>query len=918
VRSVPLPILLSGAINGLTYGLLAIGLILVYRSSGVINFALGNIGGVASAVMGRLSLSLGLPWVAVFPIALAAGAGSAAAVEVLVIRRLRRAPRVMSVVATLGAAQLLLGLSGSITHIRNTALFPPPFQLQLRWGELVITPYYLLILVLSPLILLALVLFLSPPDWLPVRLRSRFGPAMRAAADNPDAARTSGISVNAMSVIAWTISGALASFTAILIAPERGFQTIDALGPDLLVRAIAPAVVASMAKLPTALLAGVGVGVFEKVLTWNFDSSAIVETGIFVVILGGLLLRNRGDEVAADSSWLTLPHDRPLSDKLRSIWSVRHLGHLTAAGALAAAALLPLVITNERASIFITVLTLACIGLSITVVTGMLGQVSLGQFAVAGIGALGIYYLFARLDLPWVLAVVGGATAGGVASLVIGLPALRLRGLMLAATSLAFAVMAPPAIFGSRWAFATGADPGRPVFGGREVITARSFYYLALGALVIGAFLVHNIKRGGLGRILSAIRDNEDVARAFGINVTGRRLQAFIASGLIAGLGGVIYAQSISRLGIETFPPNQSIALLAMVVLGGISRVSGAVLGAAYLVGLPLLINISTIELMVTGVGVLVFVLYVPGGLSQILDRVRDVVIRRLSKGADSAPAPAPSEDGLTEFSMPKPELPVATRSNEVILTAEGISLSYDHVRALDNLSIEVQQGETLGIIGPNGSGKTTLFKVLSGFAAPQSGKVTYEGRDITGTSPTERARRGLIRSFQDSMLFPTLTVLDSVRLAFEKQIDTRLVSSMLGLPPARDRERDKDLAARELVELLGLSAFRDKFVGELSTGTRRIAELCCLVALQPKLLLLDEPSSGIAQRETEALGTLLQAIKARLGTTLVVIEHDMPLIMGISDRIVAMSSGTLIAEGPPTEIQSDSRVVESYLGTTS
>jgi ABC-type branched-subunit amino acid transport system ATPase component/ABC-type branched-subunit amino acid transport system permease subunit len=909
----PPGILVSGAIIGTTYGLLAIGLILAYRSSGVINFALGNVGGVASAVMGRLSLSLGLPWLVVFPIALAAGSASAAALEIGVMRRLRRAPRVMAIVATLGAAQLLLGLASSITRIRSTALFPPPFNVQFHIGSLLITPYYVLILILSPIVVAALMLFLSPPDWLPKRLRSRHGTAMRAAADNPDAARTAGISPDAMSAIAWTISGALASFTAILMAPARGFQTIDSLGPELLVRALAPAVIASMGRLPLALVAGIGIGVFESAGLWLFNSSAVVDGGLFVIVLIGLLVRRRGVEVGADSSWLTLPHDRPLPERLKSVWIIRNLGRVTALAALGAAALLPLLISNERASIFVSVLTLACIGLSITVVSGIAGQISLGQFAVAGTGALVSYLLFVRMDVPWLLAVIGGAAAGGAASLVIGLPALRLRGLLLAATSLAFALMAPSAIFGSVWAFGTGVDPGRALIGGREVVTVRAYYYIALITLAVCSWLVYNLKRGGIGRLLVGIRDNEDVARAFGINATGRKLQGFVVSGLIAGLGGVIYAQSLSRLNIETFPAGQSVSLLAIVVLGGISKVSGAILGAAYLVGLPLLINLSTVRLMVTGVGVLVFVLYIPGGLAQLLDRLRWVVTGQLARRTAHQMPEAETRSSTLSILRLKSE---RDTSGGPILAATEVTVSYDHVTALTQMSLEINEGETLGIIGPNGSGKTTLFKVLSGFTGPQSGRVLYEGHDITGLAPEERARSGLVRSFQDSMLFPTLTVADSIRLALESRAETRIVSSMLGLPPAMDSEREKELNAKELIELLGLHAFRDKLVGELSTGTRRITELACMIALRPRVLLLDEPSSGIAQRETEALGELLKGIKARLGSTLAVIEHDMPLVMGLSDRIVAMSAGTKIAEGTPAEVQSNSDVIESYLGT--
>lgn len=927
-----------GVITGMTYGLLAIGVILIYRSSGVINFALGNIGGVAAAIMGRFSLSLGLPWLAVFPVALASGALAAVALEMLVMRRLRKAPRVMAIVATLGAAQLLLGLAVSITHIRNTALFPPPFDLSFRVGSLVITPYYVLILIMSPFILAALVLFLSPPEWLPRRLRSRYGPAMRAAADNPEAAATAGISAGAMSAMAWAIAGALASFSAILIAPARGFLTIDALGPDLLVRALAPAVIAGMTRLPMAFFAAIGIGVFEQIVFRNFDSGP-VEGGLFVVILIGLLVRRRTDEPSSDPSWLALPVDRVLPDHLARVWTIRNLGRVSAVGMLMIGLLLPLVLSNENASIFVQIFTLATIGLSVTVITGITGQVSLGQFAIAGVGALVAFVVFQRMDTPWPASVVLGAAGGALASLVIGVPALRLRGLLLAVTSLAFAVMAPVTMFASSWGFSTGVDPGRPIIGSREVILVRAYYYIALAALVIGVWLVYNLKRGGLGRVLGAIRDSEDVARAFGIGATVRKLQGFMVSGLIAGLGGVVYSQSFARLNVATFPSELSVALLAMVVLGGISRVSGAVLGALYFVGLPLLVPVDTIQLLVSGVGLLVFVLYVPGGLAQILDPLRLGAIRRLARRAGVESEETPAGEGvsilrgkrdsqkiperaerLAQREIPpsrseRASIPAAERAAPILI-AEGLTVSYEQVRALDDLSLEVREGETLGIIGPNGSGKTTLFKALSGFVTPTSGKVLIQERDISHERPEIRARLGLVRSFQDSMLFPTLTVLDSVRLALESRQQTELISSVLGLPGAKRAETQKETRARELIELLRLGSFRHKLVGELSTGTRRITELCCMLALEPRLLLLDEPSSGIAQRETEVLGELLEAIKARTGATLVVIEHDMPLIMGISDRIVAMASGRKIAEGTPQQVQADEAVIDSYLGT--
>jgi len=256
--------------------------------------------------------------------------------------------------------------------------------------------------------------------------------------------------------------------------------------------------------------------------------------------------------------------------------------------------------------------------------------------------------------------------------------------------------------------------------------------------------------------------------------------------------------------------------------------------------------------------------------------------------------------------------------SQAPVLETRELSVAFGGIRAVDDVSLVVRPGEVVGIIGPNGAGKTTLFDVISGYTRPDAGTVLLVGDDVSSRGPAARASRGLGRSFQDAALFSSLTVEECIAVACERWVDVRdPVSAALRLPNAYDSERKISVRVAELIGLLALGDYRSKFVRELSTGTRRVVDLACLLAHRPAVILLDEPSSGIAQRETEALVPMLRRIRDETGSSLVVIEHDMPLVRSISDRIVAMDQGSVIAEGEPDTVLSAPQVVESYLGTS-
>ena len=905
------PVVALGLVTGMVYGILAVGLVLVYRSNRIINFAHGEIGAFGAALVGVAVVEWHVPYWIALVLGVASSAAIGAVSEVVVVRRLRDAPLLITVIATLGLGRLVSLLAVIVNRQAGAGnSFPqPPGMPTFDLGPLRVTPAYSTMLIVTPVIVAALTLFLG---------RARFGLAMRAAAANRDAARMAGVLTDRMSTMAWALAGAMAAYTATLVLPTRPFTNTSFLGPGLLLVALACGVVARMVSLPVALLTGLVLGVVEQVLLASYPSGGLVQAVLFGIILAALLLQRartgRGEE---KGSWAVVQAWPPLPEPFKAVFAIRNLGRIVFWAGLTVAVILPAIVTNSAALDLTFIAAFALVGLSVGVVTGLSGQLSLGQFALAGVGATASYVV-ASHGVNFVIALAAAAAAAAVVSLVIGLPALRIHGLMLAVTTLGFALAAQSWLFGQRWMLGAGVTPRRPVLAGTPLATGKRYYYVGVAVLVVGLWIARNIWRGGLGRRLRAIRDNPDAARAFTVPATAVKLQAFVLAGALAGLGGAVYGHSLALAAPSGFPVELSINVAAATVVGGIGSLAGPLLGAFYIIGIPQFVPLDNAGLAATSLGWLLLVLQVPGGLTQALRRGRDGVVDALARRAGLDPVAeraAVTAGGPVAFRVPaRPPRPVGVRRSDgdAVLVADGISKRFGGLQAVDRVSFAVMDGETLGLIGPNGAGKTTCFELLSGFTRPDAGRVTFKGRDITQMSPEARGRQGLIRSFQDAALFPTMTIIEALMLALERTEPTRVVPSVLG---ATGAERRKLSRAYELAALMGLYGYRNTQIRALSTGTRRIAELACLVALEPDLLLLDEPTSGIAQRETEALAVLLGKIKAELELTLVIIEHDMPLIMGIADRIVAMQSGRVVASGPPAAIRADPSVISSYLG---
>ncbi|MFM7061926.1 MAG: ABC transporter permease subunit, partial [Actinomycetes bacterium] len=835
-------VVLLGLLTGLTYGMLAIGLVLVYRSAKFINFAHIGIGILGAAVLSLAVRDYSVPYWPAMVVGMLVSAGAAVATDVVVVRPLRETPRILAMVATLGMAGFFFFAALALNPEGLQGLqFPKPTGLPtFDVDSLLVDTYAVAQATVGLALLVGLSLFLR---------RTRFGVAIRGAASNADAAALSGVSPESMSKLSWGLAGALACFSVALLIPSKGAVNPESIGPDLLLRALAAAAIARFRSFSAALVAALGIGVVEQVLGTSEKGNGYADLLIFAAVVVSLLLSSRGGREEPEP-WGHLESARTrLPDAYRKVWVIRNLPVVLLAPVVVVAALAPLWMSNSVAATASQVMAVALVGVSVTVISGLAGQLSLGQFAIGGVAAA-VAISVSTATGVFVLGLVAACIAGGVTSALIGIPALRVKGLFLAVVTLSFALVCSGWLLRQPWMLGrSGKETSPPTF---ELVdgASRNYYWVALAGLVLALGFARALRDGAFGRKLEAVRDNDDTARAFSVRATRVRIQAYVVAGMLAGLGGALYANSFDKVDVVTFPVQRSIDVVVISVIGGIESLAGPLLGAVYVVGIPSWLNVDAPEaLAVLAAAWLIFLTYQPNGLAGVgrsfTTRLRDLAARW--HGIDPAAARA-GEAAVVEDAQEMPRgvglrpvqgsLRSGVTGGEVLLEAVELTKRFGGLTAVDHVSFQVHRGETLGLIGPNGAGKTTLFELLSGFVRADEGRTLYFGEDITRLRPEERCRIGIVRSFQSATLFPTLSLLDTVMVARERAQRSTILESALGIGRT---ERARESEARAVIELFGLTEFTDVPVRVLPTGTRRLVELACTVTLEPRVILLDE-----------------------------------------------------------------------------
>jgi len=893
--SVPAGIVLKGALFGSATGLLAVGLVLTYRTTRIINFSYGAMGSLGGGLAAALAEGKGWNWGQAALVGIASGVVAGALVERLVVRRFANAPRLVLTVATIGLAQLLGGLAIYLPAWLGAPVVIPRVETSLNDSTFNVDPVTftgndMLLLAVVPIVLAVLSWFL---------LRTEAGMAVRGMAENMDRARLLGIPVNQLSLLLWSAAGGLAALTVVLRAPSEGVPLTAVAGPTVLLPALAAAVIVGMRSMSGAFVAGVLLGVLDQLVLWNVDNAAPTSVVLLAVIVVALLVQRRSAHRAetGESSWSVVGVGHGLSRtyaQLREVRSARAV--LICIVALAVLAL-PVLGSDSQVNFGTITLAYALVALSLVVLTGWGGVVSLGQVGVMGAGAVVTANLIADRNADLFVCLVLSGVAGGIIALLLGLPALRVSGQFLAVTTLAFAVAMElyflnPANY-EQWLPSAYQRP--ELWGALELSNERWLYALAVVLVMAGVYIVRNLKGARAGRSISATRDNERGAAAAGINTTETRLAAFIFAGMLAGVAGGLHAVALRGIGQSTYPASMSLLVFSMAVIGGVSSVGGTLAGVALVQWAGYLFPKA--QLLLTGVGLLAILLVIPGGLAQAFEMWRDRFVRVVAQrhGLVShdevetvEQAVEPGYRGAIHRDASGAGLLLGSvrreRLGTHLLTGEGVEASYGSLQVLFGVDIGVERNELLALLGTNGAGKSTVLKSIAGLLPADKGKVVFDGRDITHLPAEEIARLGLSLMPGGKGVFPTLTVAENLRLA---------CWMLRHDPAAAQRMRDETIA---MFPILGER--NDQLAGDLSGGEQQQLSLAMAFVTRPKMLCIDELSLGLAPTVVDRLVDKVREIHAH-GTTVVVVEQSVNVALLLCHRAVFLEKGQVRFRGP-------------------
>jgi len=552
----------------------------------------------------------------------------------------------------------------------------------------------------------------------------------------------------------------------------------------------------------------------------------------------------------------------------------------------------------------VSVLTYGMLGLGLTIVVGYAGLLDLGYAAFFAIGAYTCAILTTDFHASFWVTLPFSVAFAGIAGTLLGYPTLRLRSDYLAIVTLGFGEIVR--VMFQNWDYVGGPNgvwniPAPSLFG-KELYSQPDFFVIGLVLVGIALVFGRNLAYSRLGRGWLALREDEFAAEAVGVPTLRVKLLAYTMGGMWAGLAGAFFASRLSAINPTSFSFVLSSTILILIVIGGLGSLNGVLLGSIVVVALPEFLRfLQTTRFLFYAVALVVLMLFRPQGLWPDVRRKVDPWLGL--EGHSLAAFPGHRQGGAARIG-----------DDEPILTIDRLTHSFGGLKALDGLSLEIRRGAIFSIIGPNGAGKTTVFNCVTGIYRPREGSIRFLGRSLVGSTPHRVVALGMARTFQGIRLFKQMAVYENVMTGLYSRQRAPAWQSLLHLPAERHEERQALLEARFWLSFVGLESDAGKLASELSYADQRRLEIARALAAGPQLLLLDEPAAGMNPTEKLELVLMVRRIRA-LGITVVLIDHDMGLVMKVSDRVAVLDQGKVIAEGAPAEIQESQRVIDAYLG---
>ena len=900
--------LLLGLASGAVFAALGLSLVVTYRSTKVLNFAVSGIALVAATMFSGLrrgevpviipglpeTLSIG-PW-SFFPaagLAIVISGALGLLLYAAVFRPLRNGSAVANAVASIGVSIVITGL---VSERVGTSPRPVPRIFptgQFRVGDIALSKdraYVALAVIAMALVVWGIWRF------------TRFGLVSRAVSQNEKGAYVSGIAAGRVAALNWMLSAVVAGITGILISPIVPPVPLDY--TLFIVPALAVATLGGFERLAPAVLGGLALGMLQSwVVFLQIDHTWIPRHGsaeLVPLVLILLVLVARAKPLPSRGMLERRSLGRaPRSHSLLAVTVVCTLGTVV---------VLALLEHDKRAAV-VTSLIFAMFGLSQVVVTGYSGQISLAQLTLAGVSGFLLGTFTTSWGLPFPLAPIAAATCAALIGVVFALPAVRIRGLPVAVVTLAIGVALE-----SSWFRNTDLVPvdgvtvsGPTLFGLDLTIGSGAAYprlafsLLVLAVLVAVAVGVSKLRTSRLGAAMLAVRANERAASAAGIDVVRTKIAAFAIGAFIAGLAGSMLAYKQGNVSVADYSIYVGLSLFATSYLTGVTSVAGGlVAGLLALNGVVVkfmeeYIDIGTWYTVIAGLGMVVTIVQNPEGIvGPFHERVRALRLRRRPQLATSF-----TIDDLGKHDVA--DMAERSEPGAIALATTGLTVKYGGVTAVKDVNLSVRHGSITGLIGPNGAGKTTLLDAISGYV-DTAGDVALDGASLHGLRTDQRARLGLGRTFQSIELYEDLTVWENVAV---------------GQAAAGGRiEGDPKVALAEMLDLLGLAPVAERPASELSQGARQLVSVARALAGRPTVLLLDEPAAGLDSNESRWLGVRLRRLRDR-GIAILLVDHDLQLILDLCDEVHVLDFGALIASGPPEVVSADARVREAYIGST-